>query len=1218
MTFQTSLSHWLIVALACLTLVGGARAQDEAATTAGPAIELPDLSGFSRGELLQMWYDGEIGTVVYSDEIARRDEMDHWIAAVLQYVSISSEFATMAIEGPMVCGIGLESFGPVQLEMPPVFVENTVVQEYLNELDTIAPLADVTLLPMNWTVEDISIEGLEGLIAAIEQQDLMDSVDLKLAYYRYWDMLAVFGTDSEEVNAFGAFLNTLREGGAPLNEDMFDVNAAYDHYRGGTAPFELSTYEPKRQLIAMLLEAYENLGELPTRYGDREAYDNRVADLTAELQAVSPMYVETSPAATIRGPDSSAPAGNAAGPETSTDAPTASGSGVSQIFNEEAEFFRMSFYAQNGRQPTAEQIQEWLQFLPELKETLNAPDTQRNDEDPSASSAGSTSSETSSTSAFDRDEAISELEVMAQSLRTVAPTSEALSGASRTIERIEQLVPALRNPTAAGASAAALSPTEMDSTFRELRDGYQFMRAMFLERYGATNPVIDDRLREINDSWRALQRSIAPPPAASPEDNLLDGVRTTLQGSQAVPGNSTTEQRASSQAAAVPAPPVTTVQVFVKAKDTVLQTGSEPAQAIAGAQITQLFPPAELPGTGVAKADSGADGEPVKGTSDDDGFVALGLSSEDAEQSQRRADLFEQVLRWGTAQRGGAPLLAQPDAVGSSAAVSSVSPTGTGSFYSVDVEPFESYVIEGERGQTIESLVSELPAELVAYIVQRISIDSVPFVTTLFSSTVSTTLTPLISELDSRAGIVVQLNFCRTKQAPDDPSFVQTAAAGRAGSWGQTYDDQWAIKRVGLTAEADSAWNSLGDNPQPVNVAVIDTGLDWNHLDIDWANIWRNGDEIPNNEIDDDGNGYVDDVIGWDFIGQGNKPWDHDGHGTIVSGIIAATQGNNIGIAGINPHAKIMVLKSLNAFGNTRASFIAEAILYAADNGAKLVNVSVGGSSLSRIEKAAVDYANSKDVMIVAAAGNEGISLEDYGPGGLPGVLTVSATDLDDARTVFSNWGTQVDIAAPGMEVLSLRARRTDTMRDIPGVEYINAANYVGQDKRYYRVSGTSFAAPIVTGIASLIASREPDVSNVELRRMLTQSAEDVDAPGKDQFTGYGIVDAKLALTIERDFFIESTISGVGVVQVDGQPALQVNGTADASDFGRAWLEIGAGENPTDWKRIATEIDAAVSDGSLLIVPAQEFAGSTVWMLKLVTEDRDGKQRQAWFRLALG
>ena len=303
---------------------------------------------------------------------------------------------------------------------------------------------------------------------------------------------------------------------------------------------------------------------------------------------------------------------------------------------------------------------------------------------------------------------------------------------------------------------------------------------------------------------------------------------------------------------------------------------------------------------------------------------------------------------------------------------------------------------------------------------------------------------------------------------PDDPYF-----SGK-GAWGQAYDDQWAIKHVGFTAGPDSAWRRIPRDAAPVVVGVIDTGLDWHHADILWDNIWNNPGEVPDNGLDDDGNGFVDDVIGWDFYSNGPKPWDHDGHGTFVSGIIAAAW-NEQGIAGINPLAKIMVLKALNNFGHSRASNLSRALIYAADNGAAIVNMSVGGEGITDVERAAVDYAVGKGVLIVVAAGNSVVDVNTYGIAGLDGVLTVASTDLEDKRAIFSNWGSQVDIAAPGVEVLSLRARRTDILRGLLDVDYRPGEAYVGSDKRYYRISGTSFSAPQVAGLATFVLCFTPE-----------------------------------------------------------------------------------------------------------------------------------------------
>ena len=162
-----------------------------------------------------------------------------------------------------------------------------------------------------------------------------------------------------------------------------------------------------------------------------------------------------------------------------------------------------------------------------------------------------------------------------------------------------------------------------------------------------------------------------------------------------------------------------------------------------------------------------------------------------------------------------------------------------------------------------------------------------------------------------------------------------------------------------------------------------------------------------------------------------------------------------------------MILKAVNNFGHTRTSYVAQAITYAADNGARVINLSVGDKGTTKVLQAAIDYAYSKGVVIVVAAGNEGVELKDYGIAGSDKVLTVATTGFEDQRAVFSNWG-NVSVAAPGLDILSLRARRTDTMLGMEGVKYTAGAAYVGEDKRYYRASGTSFSAPIVAGLASL------------------------------------------------------------------------------------------------------------------------------------------------------
>jgi subtilisin family serine protease len=323
---------------------------------------------------------------------------------------------------------------------------------------------------------------------------------------------------------------------------------------------------------------------------------------------------------------------------------------------------------------------------------------------------------------------------------------------------------------------------------------------------------------------------------------------------------------------------------------------------------------------------------------------------------------------------------------------------------------------------------------------------------------------------------------------PDDPFY------GSKGTWGQDYDDQWALKRIGFTPEqARSLWPEKG---LPVVVAVIDTGVDRLHPELIGA-VWINEDETPGNGKDDDGNGYVDDFYGWNFIDGNGDTTDTNGHGTVVAGIIAAWTDNATGIAGVNPWARIMPVKVMDFDGKGGSIDIAKAIIYAVDNGARVINLSIGGFRHTKVEQAAIDYAVKKGVLLVVASGNEGVNTAGFSPAGLKGAITVASTDPGDNRLGFSNWGRAVDIAAPGVDVLSLRARRTDILV-LQKKDYVPGTAFVGKEKRYYRISGSSFSAPFVAGVASLILSNNPELAAEDLRRMILHSAGDVEVPGNE------------------------------------------------------------------------------------------------------------------------
>ena len=452
----------------------------------------------------------------------------------------------------------------------------------------------------------------------------------------------------------------------------------------------------------------------------------------------------------------------------------------------------------------------------------------------------------------------------------------------------------------------------------------------------------------------------------------------------------------------------------------------------------------------------------------------------------------------------------------------------------------------------------------------------------------------------------------QAKPAYADERLINAPLATSVGSWGQDYADQWALRNIGWMDKKGRS--ILPVKAYPVVVAVIDTGFDGRHRDLA-GSAWINRDEVPGNDKDDDDNGYVDDVYGWNFIDENGDVRDLNGHGTVVAGIIAAHPRNGIGIAGINPWARIMPLKITN-FRNKGGSInLAKAVAYAADNGARVINLSVGGKTLTRIENAAINYAKRKGVVVVVASGNLGINLKDFSPAGFPGVVTVAATDVKRRRAKFSNWGAAVDLAAPGVDILSTRARQTDLLI-MERKNYEPKLAIVAKD--YYRVTGSSFSAPFVSGVASLLLSVNPDLKAVQVMRILAHSARDIDIPGWDQFTGFGLLDASRALEADPNFYVSARISGLSGVRIEGRTHIRVKGTAAADQLARAWVEIGKGANSASWRRVSAYLDKSVRGGVIADIPAGDFSGSKRWTVRIISEHRNGRKREARFDLKLG
>lgn len=297
-------------------------------------------------------------------------------------------------------------------------------------------------------------------------------------------------------------------------------------------------------------------------------------------------------------------------------------------------------------------------------------------------------------------------------------------------------------------------------------------------------------------------------------------------------------------------------------------------------------------------------------------------------------------------------------------------------------------------------------------------------------------------------------------------------------SWG------WTTVKAGDAATTNSVTGT------GIVVAVVDTGVDYVHEDLD-ANNWVNTDETAGNSIDDDANGYVDDYFGYDFIGSyatsiapDNDPQDEYGHGTHVSGIIAA-ENNTVGVRGIAPSAQIMPVKVLDSFGWGFDSSVADGIRYAVDNGADIINLSLGSSMASNTLKAAVDYAATNNVLVVAASGNESTFSAPSYPAVYSSVVSVGATNEDGFKTYWSNWG-KVDVMAPGNDIVST----------IPG-------------DLYDAMSGTSMASPHAAGVAALIMQKFATTDARTVRHILEHSADDFGVmSGVDYMSGYGMVNA--------------------------------------------------------------------------------------------------------------
>jgi subtilisin family serine protease len=307
------------------------------------------------------------------------------------------------------------------------------------------------------------------------------------------------------------------------------------------------------------------------------------------------------------------------------------------------------------------------------------------------------------------------------------------------------------------------------------------------------------------------------------------------------------------------------------------------------------------------------------------------------------------------------------------------------------------------------------------------------------------------------------------------------------------FPDQYAHQLIQMA----DAWD-ISTGSHDVVVAVMDTGVDINHPDLK-DNIWLNPGEIPNNDIDDDENGFVDDIHGWNFENDSNDVtpdpfdfWGITGHGTNVAGVIAAVGNNGQGVSGINWQCSIMALRlSINITSKE----VASGLNYAAANGADVLNMSFGadefGPDGDPIVKEAIDNAFAQGILLTASAGNADTTKPNY-PAAYYNVMAVASTNGEDIKTGHSSFGTWVDITAPGTDIVTT---------DLNG-EYIATA-------------GTSFSAPYVGAIGALVMAHRPELTHVEVRAILENTTDPVyygDINPVQGYIGTGRVNAYEAL----------------------------------------------------------------------------------------------------------
>ncbi|MBI2588532.1 S8 family serine peptidase [Candidatus Berkelbacteria bacterium] len=391
-----------------------------------------------------------------------------------------------------------------------------------------------------------------------------------------------------------------------------------------------------------------------------------------------------------------------------------------------------------------------------------------------------------------------------------------------------------------------------------------------------------------------------------------------------------------------------------------------------------------------------------------------------------------------------------------------------------------------------------------------------------------------------------------------EPNFIPNDPYFNSGyTWGQNYDDLWGTKVI----QSSLAWDS--SQGEGITVAVVDTGIDYNHEDIR-DNVWQNSGEVAGDGVDNDQNGYIDDTRGWNFYDNNNNPMDTYGHGTHVAGTIAATGNNELGIVGVAFKSKVMALKVGDQFGFP-FSAIFGGIYYAVSQGAKVINMSYGGYGPYSPEDELLDYADSKNVVLVASAGNNWAEARLYGPAGHPKVITVGALDPYGQKPWWSNYGLKLDVMAPGVDTLSLRS----AVNNLPTDRIVGG--------KYIRLDGTSMAAPHVSGAAAILLAKNPNFLPSQIKYSLKKTSDDLGSQGIDLEFGYGRINLAQSLSVVNPPIINLAFYNPDFNQnVRGQ--LSFSGRAFSNRLANYKIEYTTVNRPYSWNTILEDSQLPEND----------------------------------------